>query len=78
MIGHTGFMVTARRLADGVTPPPRRRRPAKGAHGEGEAGAAGGASATEEGSATGEADTPGGPDYGNVSNVSLSWPKNAK
>jgi tRNA (adenine57-N1/adenine58-N1)-methyltransferase len=34
MIGHTGFMVTARRLADGVTPPPRRRRPAKGAHGE--------------------------------------------
>lgn len=32
MIGHTGFLVTARRLADGVTPPPRRRRPAKGAH----------------------------------------------
>ena len=31
MIGHTGFLVTARRLADGVTPPPRRRRPAKGA-----------------------------------------------
>jgi tRNA (adenine57-N1/adenine58-N1)-methyltransferase catalytic subunit len=34
MIGHTGFLVTARRLADGVTPPPRRRRPAKGAHPE--------------------------------------------
>jgi tRNA (adenine57-N1/adenine58-N1)-methyltransferase catalytic subunit len=33
MVGHTGFLVTARRLADGVTPPPRRRRPAKGAHG---------------------------------------------
>ena len=32
MIGHTGFLMTARRLADGVTPPPRRRRPAKGAH----------------------------------------------
>ncbi|MCP9947830.1 tRNA (adenine-N1)-methyltransferase [Actinomadura madurae] len=32
MIGHTGFLVTARRLADGVTPPARRRRPAKGAH----------------------------------------------
>jgi tRNA (adenine57-N1/adenine58-N1)-methyltransferase catalytic subunit len=32
MIGHTGFLVTARRLAPGVTPPPRRRRPAKGAH----------------------------------------------
>ncbi len=36
MIGHTGFLVTARRLADGVTPPPRRRRPAKGAHAEDE------------------------------------------
>jgi tRNA (adenine57-N1/adenine58-N1)-methyltransferase catalytic subunit len=32
MIGHTGFLVTARRLAPGVTAPPRRRRPAKGAH----------------------------------------------
>jgi tRNA (adenine57-N1/adenine58-N1)-methyltransferase len=32
MIGHTGFLVTARRLASGVTAPPRRRRPAKGAH----------------------------------------------
>jgi tRNA (adenine57-N1/adenine58-N1)-methyltransferase catalytic subunit len=31
MVGHTGFLVTARRLADGVTPPARRRRPAKGA-----------------------------------------------
>jgi tRNA (adenine57-N1/adenine58-N1)-methyltransferase catalytic subunit len=27
MVGHTGFLVTARRLAPGVTPPPRRRRP---------------------------------------------------
>ncbi|WP_231332925.1 tRNA (adenine-N1)-methyltransferase [Actinomadura graeca] len=34
MVGHTGFLVTARRLADGVTPPQRRRRPAKGAHPE--------------------------------------------
>ena len=32
MIGHTGFLVTTRRFADGVTPPPRRRRPAKGAY----------------------------------------------
>jgi tRNA (adenine57-N1/adenine58-N1)-methyltransferase len=32
MIGHTGFLVTARRLAPGVTAPPKRRRPAKGAH----------------------------------------------
>jgi tRNA (adenine57-N1/adenine58-N1)-methyltransferase catalytic subunit len=31
MIGHTGFLVTARRLADGVTAPARRRRPSKGA-----------------------------------------------
>jgi tRNA (adenine57-N1/adenine58-N1)-methyltransferase len=34
MIGHTGFLVTARRLADGVRPPARRRRPAKGAQPE--------------------------------------------
>jgi tRNA (adenine57-N1/adenine58-N1)-methyltransferase len=34
MIGHTGFLVTTRRLADGVTPPLRRRRPAKGARPE--------------------------------------------
>jgi tRNA (adenine57-N1/adenine58-N1)-methyltransferase len=30
-VGHTGFLVTARRLADGVQAPPRRRRPSKGA-----------------------------------------------
>jgi len=30
MVGHTGFIVTSRRLAPGVTAPPRRRRPAKG------------------------------------------------
>lgn len=34
MIGHTGFLVTARRLAPGVAPPLRRRRPAKGAYDE--------------------------------------------
>ena len=34
MIAHTGFLVTARRLADGVTAPARRRRPSKGAHPE--------------------------------------------
>lgn len=32
MVGHTGFVVTARRLADGVVAPPRRRRPAPGAY----------------------------------------------
>jgi tRNA (adenine57-N1/adenine58-N1)-methyltransferase len=31
MIGHTGFLVTARRLADGVVAPPRRRRPTSSA-----------------------------------------------
>jgi tRNA (adenine57-N1/adenine58-N1)-methyltransferase len=30
MIGHTAFLVTSRRLAPGVTAPPRQRRPAKG------------------------------------------------
>ena len=34
MVGHTGFLVTTRRLADGVAPPLRRRRPSKGAYGE--------------------------------------------
>ncbi|NLF05987.1 MAG: tRNA (adenine-N1)-methyltransferase [Actinomycetales bacterium] len=32
MIGHTGFLLTTRRLADGVEPPERRRRPAKGSY----------------------------------------------
>jgi tRNA (adenine57-N1/adenine58-N1)-methyltransferase catalytic subunit len=30
MIGHTGFLITTRRLAPGVPAPPRRRRPAPG------------------------------------------------
>ncbi len=34
MVGHTGFLVTSRRLAPGVVPPPRRRRPAKGTQDE--------------------------------------------
>jgi tRNA (adenine57-N1/adenine58-N1)-methyltransferase len=34
MIGHTGFLMTARRMAPGVAAPPRRRRPAKGARSE--------------------------------------------
>ena len=34
MVGHTGFLCTSRRLADGVEPPLRRRRPSKGAYGE--------------------------------------------
>lgn len=34
MNGHTGFLVTARRLAPGAVLPPKRRRPAPGAYGE--------------------------------------------
>jgi tRNA (adenine57-N1/adenine58-N1)-methyltransferase len=34
MHGHTGFLITTRRLAPGVTPPLRKRRPAKGAYGD--------------------------------------------
>jgi tRNA (adenine57-N1/adenine58-N1)-methyltransferase len=34
MHGHTGFLVTTRRLAPGVAAPVRRRRPAKGAYPE--------------------------------------------
>ena len=32
MIGHTGFLLSTRRLADGTVAPVRRRRPAKGAY----------------------------------------------
>jgi tRNA (adenine57-N1/adenine58-N1)-methyltransferase len=35
MHGHTGFLLTTRRLAPGVTPPKRTRRPAKGSLGDG-------------------------------------------
>ena len=34
MVGHTGFLVIARRLAPGVVAPVRRRRPAPGAYGD--------------------------------------------
>jgi tRNA (adenine57-N1/adenine58-N1)-methyltransferase len=33
MIGHTGFLVTARRMAPGQRPPVKKRRPAPGAYG---------------------------------------------
>jgi tRNA (adenine57-N1/adenine58-N1)-methyltransferase catalytic subunit len=45
MVGHTGFLVTARRLADGVVAPPRRRRPSRGAEAAAEEAAAGQAAA---------------------------------
>jgi len=56
MVGHTGFLVTARRLAEGVTAPPRRRRPAKGAYPEPAPAAGSGA-----GPAGGMADEPAEP-----------------
>lgn len=34
MVGHTGFLVSARRMAPGVAAPVRKRRPAPGAYGE--------------------------------------------
>jgi tRNA (adenine57-N1/adenine58-N1)-methyltransferase len=34
MNGHTGFLVSTRRLAEGTVLPPRRTRPSKGAYGE--------------------------------------------
>ena len=34
MVGHTGFLVTARRMAPGFTAPLRKRRPAPGAYGD--------------------------------------------
>lgn len=33
MIGHTGFLITTRRMSHGTPAPKRRRRPAKGAYG---------------------------------------------
>ncbi len=34
MVGHTGFLVSARRMAPGFSAPARKRRPAPGAYGE--------------------------------------------
>ena len=34
MVGHTGFLITTRRLADGTELPPKRIRPSKGAYGD--------------------------------------------
>jgi tRNA (adenine57-N1/adenine58-N1)-methyltransferase catalytic subunit len=59
MIAHTGFLVTARRLADGVSAPARRRRPAKGAHPE--AAAPADALAAPSGPRVAPGDAPGAP-----------------
>jgi tRNA (adenine57-N1/adenine58-N1)-methyltransferase len=53
MIGHTAFLVTARRLAPGVSAPARRRRPSKGAHGE-DSGAAAAAGDSQPGPSDGQ------------------------
>jgi len=42
MVGHTGFLVIARRMAPGVAAPRRKRRPAPGAYGEDYTGPGGG------------------------------------
>ena len=47
MVGHTGFLLTTRRLADGVRPPQRRRRPAKAAQAAETRGALGPATGEE-------------------------------
>jgi tRNA (adenine57-N1/adenine58-N1)-methyltransferase len=49
MVGHTGFLVTARRLAPGVVPPPRRRRPQSQNQGRAEAAEPPGDDAAEPG-----------------------------
>jgi tRNA (adenine57-N1/adenine58-N1)-methyltransferase catalytic subunit len=49
MVGHTGFLVTARRMAPDVRPPLRRRRPAKGAYGDEEGGRGGSGAEASEG-----------------------------
>jgi tRNA (adenine57-N1/adenine58-N1)-methyltransferase len=46
MVGHTGFLVTTRRLAPGVVAPLRHRRPAPGAYGPDWRGPAHGSDAT--------------------------------
>lgn len=62
MIGHTAFLISARRLAPGAVLPARRRRPAPGAYGEDYAGPGGSstidAASAERGlaSADGDAD----------------------
>jgi tRNA (adenine57-N1/adenine58-N1)-methyltransferase len=56
MVGHTGFLITTRRIAAGVTVPARRRRPAKGAYGGTEAEAG-----SDDGDTPGNGDPPATP-----------------
>ena len=54
MIGHTAFLVSSRRLAPGVTAPPRRRRPSKGAQAYQQARRAAAEASSQASPATGE------------------------
>ncbi len=56
MHGHTGFLITTRRLAPGVVAPERKRRPAKGAYGEADPATNGATTSTDDGIA-GPSDT---------------------
>lgn len=58
MHGHTGFLITTRRLAPGVTPPLRKRRPGKGYEGADGAGDGDGAPVEALPGATAEEWTP--------------------
>jgi tRNA (adenine57-N1/adenine58-N1)-methyltransferase len=58
MVGHTGFLLTVRRMAPGVPVPPRRRRPAKGAYDPADP------AETAEGGGADGADGSEGPDAG--------------
>lgn len=59
MHGHTGFLITTRRLAPGVPAPERKRRPAKGAYGEADAPNGDRSPTGGAGSAAGTSATPG-------------------
>ncbi|HYN93589.1 MAG TPA: tRNA (adenine-N1)-methyltransferase [Pilimelia sp.] len=59
MIGHTAFLVSSRRLAPGVTAPPRRRKPSKGAEAYAAQRARGANDAGPAGGSTDAVDTAG-------------------
>lgn len=67
MHSHTGFLITTRRLASGIKPPRRTRRPAKGAYGDAETATTvrgPGASPELDDAATSAATGPSGTDGG--------------
>ncbi|MFB9376463.1 tRNA (adenine-N1)-methyltransferase [Kineococcus gynurae] len=64
MVAHTGFLITMRRLADGVRPPLRKRRPAPGAYGEDFQASAAAQGAGDTSPTPGEERPAGEQDYG--------------